>query len=104
MYRLARSSTSGGLSMSRSSGRAMTNPNTPTRMPASMATVMAVCTPFSTACLSPAPKCFATMTLAPTLSPMNTLMIRLISDPVLPTAARDAAPAKRPTTTISAAL
>ena len=43
-------------------------------------------------------------TLAPTLRPINTFTSRLISEPVEPTAASAWAPAKRPTTTISAAL
>jgi hypothetical protein len=51
-----------------------------------------------------APKYWAARTLAPTDRPMNTLTSKLTSAEVAPTAARDSLPAKRPTTTTSAAL
>ena len=65
---------------------------------------IAVWTLRCTAVGSFAPKARATATLPPTLRPINTLTIRLIRLPVEPTAARHSLPAKRPTTTMSAAL
>ena len=55
-------------------------------------------------CSLRAPKNLATTTFVPIESPRKRFTRRLIKEPVEPTAARELSPAKRPTTTTSAAL
>ena len=53
---------------------------------------MAVCTNFSTFEAFFCPIALATATLAPIETPINRLMIKLVNDPVEPTAANDWSP------------
>ena len=69
-----------------------------------MHAAMAVCTAFETPLLFPAPNFLATMTFVAEESPTKTPIIRLIAEPVEPTAASASLPANFPTTTVSAAL
>ena len=82
-------------------------PINPTITPPITDTDNAVCTLLLTRSPSRAPAKRATTASAPTLSPINKLVIKLMSAPVLPTAATAASlssPANRPNTMMSAAL
>ena len=93
-----------GVPIRERSGRQNTAPAAPTPKPAMMDTAMDVCTDLETSDGRPAPQSWATRTLVPTDSPMKRFTRRLISAPVAPTAPSASLPAKRPTTTMSAAL
>ena len=103
-YTPARSITSVGEDIHSSSRLAMTTPNTAMVIPLTSASVMAVWTLPATLSWRPAPRSRATTTLVPTDRPTNRLMSRLMREVLEPTAARASLPAKRPTTTTSAAL
>ena len=96
--------TSAGDEVHSSSCRARAAPSTSSSPPPIRARVMEVWTPLRTSSSRPAPRSRATTTLAPTDRPMKMLTIRLMREVVEPTAARASGPAKRPTTTTSAAL
>ena len=72
--------------------------------PLIIASRIEVCTARLASAFRPAPRSWATTTLAPTDRPTNRLTSRLISAVLEPTAARDAFPQNWPTTTTSAAL
>ena len=79
-------------------------PNSIMPTPLARARVMAVWTLWLTLSCRPAPRSRDTTTLVPTDRPTNRLIIRLMREVLDPTAASASFPAKRPTTTISAAL
>ena len=96
--------TSSGQDMSSSSTRAAKKPtmarNTPEVRPSATEVCTVSCMPFS----SLAPKQRAATTFAPSERPTKRLTRRLMRAPLEPTAASAVLPAKRPTTTTSAAL
>ena len=75
-----------------------------TAIPAITLTAIAVCTVLFEFSLSPAPRLLASTTFTPTASPVTVLTISEMVEPVAPTAAVAADPAKCPTTARSAAL
>ena len=82
----------------------MSSPTAIVIIPLAMLTAIAQCTDSCTSLSLPAPNARDTTTLAPTDKPINTLIIKLTSGPLEPTAARAVPPAQRATTIISAAL
>ena len=80
------------------------NPTSPTKIPKNRATVIAVCTISVVLLLSLRPIASARQILTPTETPTNKQTIKLISDPVEPTAATANSPSNCPTTTMSTAL
>ena len=96
--------TSSGQLISSSRPRAAQKPTTASSTPLTKPSATAVCTVSCTPFSSRAPKHRAATTLAPSESPTNRLTSRLINAPLEPTAASAVLPAKRPTTTTSAAL
>gem|GEM_PF-6733424 len=103
-YRAARGSTSAGVSISSSIPSVKRTPTPVSSSPPSTDRSIEVCTLFLSSSSRFAPKCLATITLAPTESPIKRLIRRLMSEPVQPTAAKASSPANFPTTTTSAAL
>ena len=103
-YSAERSITSSGQLMSSNRPRAAKKPTTASSTPLVRPSVTAVCTVSCTPCSSFAPKQRAATTFAPNESPTNRFTSRLIREPLEPTAASAVLPAKRPTTTTSAAL
>ena len=96
--------TSSGQLMSSSRPRAAKKPTTASSTPLTRPSVTEVCTVSCTPRSSFAPKQRAATTFAPSERPTNRFTSRLMSEPLEPTAASAVLPAKRPTTTTSAAL
>ena len=96
--------TSSGQDISSSRPRAAKKPTKASSTPLTRPSVTDVWTVFWTPRSSLAPKQRAATTLAPSERPTKRLTSRLMSAPLEPTAASAVLPAKRPTTTTSAAL
>ena len=96
--------TSSGQLISSSRPRAAKMPTTARKRPLTRPSVTDVWTVVWTPSSSFAPKQRAATTFAPSDRPTNRLTSRLMSAPLEPTAASAVLPAKRPTTTTSAAL
>ena len=96
--------TSSGQLISSSRTRAAKKPTTARKKPLTRPSVTEVWTVLRTPSSSFAPKQRAATTFAPSDRPTNRLTSRLMSAPLEPTAASAVLPAKRPTTTTSAAL
>ena len=104
IYSTAWSSTSAGVAIHTSMGRASSRPAAISTNPPNTAVISAVCTVCCASSKSFAPRNRATSTFAPTDMPIKKLTSRLISELVEPTAAIALLLTKRPTTMISVAL
>ncbi|MPM28228.1 hypothetical protein SDC9_74747 [bioreactor metagenome] len=103
-YSTARFKTAGGVCIQTSTCRAMATPATISAMPLQKARSMAVWTARWSSRSRFAPKYRAASTFAPTESPTNKFVSRLIRAALDPTAAMELSPENRPTTITSAAL
>ena len=101
---MASGSTSGSVSIQTSSVGVKDTPITVSMRPLTMPKARSVCTARVTPSLSPAPKQWEMTILAPSAVPLKKFTIRVMSEPVELTAAREVVPRNWPTMTESAAL
>ena len=104
MYWVDRGSTFSGVPIQRRKVPERDMPMTVRRTPLSRAIGRAVCTVLCTTVYSRLPSAWATVTPAPTDRPMKKFTIRLVMEPVAPTAATLILPQNLPTIIRSAAL